>query len=320
VLFGEDSNDQLNGGDGADVLSGGTGNDTLKGDAGDDVLLFEGDRAFTMINGQHLVMTNTDGEFTGNAFIALTGNSSFKSAYKGSLDSFNGGAGIDTLLGTGDHDVVTRYAIGTTGSATTSLVDSIEVMYMGDGDDIVSLNKSGSRLASSENVTLHGEGGRDALWSGRGNDILNGGDGSDWLSAGTGNDTLNGGDEANTSDGGWTIANFTGSFNDLLDGGAGDDILNAGAGRDFLYFGTGTDTLTGGAGADVFAAKAGLGTDRVTDFNHAQGDRIAALDGNKASATGTQIGTDLQIALGADTIILENFSLSGGLTLGDLFA
>ena len=64
----------------------------------------------------------------------------------------------------------------------------------------------GSRLASSESVTLHGEGGRDALWSGRGNDILNGGDGSDWLSGGTGNDTLNGGDEANTSDGGWTIA------------------------------------------------------------------------------------------------------------------
>jgi Ca2+-binding RTX toxin-like protein len=274
-----------------------------------------------MINSQHLVMTNTDGEFTGNAFIALTGDASFKSAYKGSLDSFNGGTGIDTLLGTGDHDVVTRYAINASGSTTTSLVDGIEVMYMGDGDDIVSLNKSGSSsLASSESVTLHGEGGRDALWSGRGDDILNGGDGSDWLSGGEGNDTLNGGDEANTSDGGWTIAGFDGAFNDLLDGGKGDDILNAGAGRDFLYFGTGNDTLTGGAGADVFAAKAGFGTDRVTDFNHAQGDRINALDGNKASAVGTQTGANLHIALGADTIILENFSLSGGLTLGDLFA
>jgi Ca2+-binding RTX toxin-like protein len=146
---------------------------------------------------------------------------------------------------------------------------------------------------TQEVVTLYGEDGRDALWTGSGNDILYGGNGGDWLSGGLGNDTIHGGNSA--SDGGvnsdgrtWKVnlqAGKTGDFDDVLDGGVGADRLFGGSGNDLLVGGSGTDTVTGGAGADRFAFRAAPGAgnfwnpDIVTDFNHAQGDRLVALDG-----------------------------------------
>jgi Ca2+-binding RTX toxin-like protein len=69
----------------------------------------------------------------------------------------------------------------------------------------------------------------------------------------------------------------------VLQGWAGNDVLNGARGRDIL---------TGGAGADRFVyagvvhSPAGAGADRITDFSHAQGDRIdlAAIDANTAVA------------------------------------
>ena len=54
----------------------------------------------------------------------------------------------------------------------------------------------------------------------------------------------------------------------------------------------GKDTLTGGAGADRFVygavaeSEVGANADRITDFNHAEGDRIdlSAIDANTAVA------------------------------------
>jgi serralysin len=62
---------------------------------------------------------------------------------------------------------------------------------------------------------------------------------------------------------------------DALYGRSGNDTLNGGAGNDVLKGGAGRDVLTGGAGADhfVFTSLADRG-DRITDFAHAQGDRI----------------------------------------------
>ena len=51
------------------------------------------------------------------------------------------------------------------------------------------------------------------------------------------------------------------SNNDFLDGGPGDDRL---------YGGPGNDTLSGGQGGDYF--RCGLGVDRITNFNTAEGD------------------------------------------------
>ncbi len=80
------------------------------------------------------------------------------------------------------------------------------------------------------------------------------------------------------------IENVNGSSaNDTLIGDAGANALNGWVGK---------DVLTGGVGADCFVFSAashsvvGANADRVTDFSHAQGDRIdlAALDANSGVA------------------------------------
>ena len=64
---------------------------------------------------------------------------------------------------------------------------------------------------------------------------------------------------------------------DSLTGGLGKDTLDGGAGNDTLIGGLGADTLIGGLGADQFHfdAVGATNLDRITDFNVAQGDRIA---------------------------------------------
>ena len=64
-----------------------------------------------------------------------------------------------------------------------------------------------------------------------------------------------------------------GPGNDRIFGGLGDDQLFGGQGNDVIRGGPGNDKLTGGPGADVFVC--GSGTDRVTDYNPIEGDRIA---------------------------------------------
>ena len=90
---------------------------------------------------------------------------------------------------------------------------------------------------------------------GSGADSIQGNDGADSLAGGTGNDSLYGGGQADRLDGGDHL--------DLLVGGLGIDIMAGGLGADTFQwnvndFGTGLRT----------------GTDRITDFSHAEGDRI----------------------------------------------
>lgn len=99
-------------------------------------------------------------------------------------------------------------------------------------------------------------------------------------SGGAAGDTLSGAakDDALKGNGGADkLSGLAG--NDILTGGAGADSLEGGAGRDVLLGGAGIDTLKGGTGSDVFvfAAKA-EGRDRVLDFHHAEGDKIALDD------------------------------------------
>jgi VCBS repeat-containing protein len=61
---------------------------------------------------------------------------------------------------------------------------------------------------------------------------------------------------------------------DNLVGTDGADNLNGYGGNDTLSGGLGNDTLTGGADADSFIYANGGGADVITDFSHAQGDKI----------------------------------------------
>jgi Ca2+-binding RTX toxin-like protein len=330
VIFGETGNDTVSGGGGDDILSGGGGTDTVDGGTGDDILLFEADRVFTriVIGGvaHDLFALNVDGDFTKDVSIRLTSSAAgFATSYKGSLDCFVGGTGVDTLLGTGDHDVVALYMVSTTGGCLKDLVAGIEIFSMGAGDDIVALGgTSGGMPGTSESVVVYGEAGRDALWSARGNDTLDGGAGSDWLSGGAGDDRLWGGDETGFGAGGedhWTAADFdTRKFNDILDGGAGNDSVDGGAGQDLLALGLGDDTLWGGAGADLFVAEGTWGKDRIMDFDLGGGDRIAAIGFDKAAVAAVESADGLSLILDdQSSILLAGFALPANVAAADLF-
>lgn len=150
----------------------------------------------------------------------------------------------------------------------------------GAGNDRVTTGEANDTVyGGSGSDLLRGGGGQDALYGGSGDDTVDGGAGNDAVSGGSGKDLLFGGDGNDTLSGG--------SGDDVLMGGGylygagdGNDILNGGSGNDRLYAGGGSDTLTGGAGTDTFmfvtAASSDwrMGSDRITDFNHAEGDRI----------------------------------------------
>ena len=131
-------------------------------------------------------------------------------------------------------------------------------------------------LAHDAGSILQGLGGDDVLQGGAGNDFLYAGEGNDRVSGGAGNDYLDGS-----------------AGNDVLYGGDGDDIILAGDGNDTIEGGAGVDILTGGSGADTFAYREAhftpgnlaASTDVITDFNAAEGDRIALsmIDAKPAS-------------------------------------
>jgi Ca2+-binding RTX toxin-like protein len=182
------------------------------------------------------------------------------------------------------------------------------VMFAG-ADTMTGSQQNDALLGLGGDDTLSGLGGSDNLQGGDGNDILRGGAGADQLNGGAGTDTAtyfetNGGVTANlttgTGTGGFaqgdvlvSIENLSGSQgNDSLVGNAGANTLQGWDGNDVLTGAGGKDTLTGGAGADrfVYASIAqsvvGANADRITDFSHAQGDRIdlSAIDANSIAA------------------------------------
>lgn len=137
------------------------------------------------------------------------------------------------------------------------------------------------------NDTIRGLGGDDWLAGGDGDDRIDGDGGADRLSGGAGADTLHGDADADSLAGG--------SGADKLYGDSGADTLKGDSGNDRLRGGTGRDTLTGGTGADTFAfgaletGRTRDGADRITDFSHAEGDKIelSLIDAN-ANVSGNQ--------------------------------
>jgi len=172
---------------------------------------------------------------------------------------------------------------GTSGDAQGDTYAGIENVYGSQFADTLTGNAGANALA--------GYGGNDILRGGAGADALDGGNGIDLVSyygtaagvtvnlatgAGTGGDA-----QGDTYAG---IENVTGSSGaDAITGNALSNILNGGAGK---------DTMTGSGGADrfVFSSAAhsavGADADRITDFSHAQADRIdlSAIDANTGAA------------------------------------
>ncbi|HEY7116826.1 MAG TPA: hypothetical protein VH475_09580 [Tepidisphaeraceae bacterium] len=140
------------------------------------------------------------------------------------LNSMDGGAGNDTLVGGNRPDSV----------------------YGGLGDD--SLDGAGAGPHESDH--LRGESGNDTIRAGAGADIIDGGAGNDSILSGAGSDDIRPGVGDDTVD--------AGDDNDTVFAGPGNDDILGGAGDDFLYGEAGDDTLLGQGGDDTLGGDAGF--------------------------------------------------------------
>jgi Ca2+-binding RTX toxin-like protein len=324
TLNGMDGNDFLQGGNGADALNGGAGIDTIdyNGTAGVYVNLTTGtgsggEAQGDVITGVENVQGTTGyadslyGSAVANVLSGYGGND-YLYGYDGNdtlngmdgndflqggngADTLNGGAGIDTI----DYN-------GTAG-VTVNLTTGTGIGGEAQGDVIIGVeNVQGT---GSYGDTLTGSADANGLYGYGGNDILRGAAGADHLDGGSGIDTamytestaavtvnlatgLGAGGTA-AGDVLVSIENLYGSnFNDVMIGTADANTFVGNAGNDVLQGGAGKDTLAGGAGADRFVYTAlgdspvGANADRITDFSHAQADRIdlSLIDANTTLA------------------------------------
>jgi Ca2+-binding RTX toxin-like protein len=264
-IFGGAGGDTLTGSGVANALSGSDGNDVLSGLDGDDIL-------------------------SGSA----------------GSDVLRGGAGADRMNGGQDSDADLVTYFGAAAAVTVNLQAGTGSRGDAQGDTYSIIeNVNGGK--GGDDIT--GDGGANVLRGFEGDDVLRGGLGADTLDGGTGIDTASyfngsvgvavslitgkgGGGEAqgDTLTG---IENLSGSqANDGLAGNAGANTLQGWNGNDALVGGAGKDVLTGGLGADRYHFTAlgdsvvGANADRVTDFSHAQADRIdlSAIDASTAAA------------------------------------
>ncbi|MGO1079398.1 calcium-binding protein [Inquilinus sp. CA228] len=284
TVSGGDGDDRVAGAEGDDVLRGGAGEDGLVGDAGNDMIF--GDDA-------HDFITGDDGNDS------LEGGAANDQLYgQADNDVLRGGAGADTLDGGAGIDTASYYTgtVGVVVDLSTRKGSGGEAQ----GDSLYDIeNLSGSQ----GNDSLIGTGGANLLQGWNGNDVLRGAAGADRLDGGAGIDTASyysgttgvvvslvsglgssGEAQGDTLSG---IENLSGSQGwDSLYGNAGANVLQGWNGNDALFGRTGKDTLTGGAGVDRFVygsiadSVVGANADRITDFSHAQADRIdlAAID------------------------------------------
>ncbi|MGO1079696.1 beta strand repeat-containing protein [Inquilinus sp. CA228] len=281
VLTGSAGANRLQGWGGNDVLTGLGGSDTLIGSAGDDTLGGGDGDDFLHVGAGADIMDGGAGRDTivfENAMVADWQSGVLDAAI--ATDSFSS---WEVIQGSGGHDRI----------RTNSWGFAVELRG-GAGDDVLA---AGTTVDGISADTLSGEDGNDSLDGGVGDDVLRGGAGADALAGAAGTDTasyysgtvgvvvslasgLGGGGEAqgDTLSG---IENLSGSQgSDSLYGDAGANVLQGWNGNDALFGRAGKDTLTGGAGGDRFTFTAlsdsvvGANADRITDFSHAQGDRI----------------------------------------------
>jgi len=344
ILDGFGATDVLAGGGGTDTLRGGAGGDQLDGGAGIDTASYYTSAAGVTVDlaagtgsggdaaGDTLiVIENLSGSNLGNDTLLGDADANWLRGWNGD-DTLRGGTGADTLDGGAGVDTASYYngSVGVT-------VD----LAAGTGSDG---NAAGDTLTAIENIsgsqggdTLLGSAGANWLRGWNGDDVLRGGAGADTLDGGTGIDTAsyyNGSAgvsvslTAGTGSGGEAsadilsgIENVSGSQgNDILVGNADANVLRGWDGDDVLNGVAGQDTLTGGIGADRFvvggAAQSPVGgADLITDFSHAQTDRIDLhlIDAN-TDVAGDQAFSFIGTAAYSGVAGQLRYAVSGGVT------
>ena len=273
----------------------------------------------TDVDGGALIYSLTDdagGRFTINASTGIV------SVANGALLDFETAASHNIMVQISDGTLTNSQSftiavtnvsgVTITGTPKGDIIDATHTVAgqplpTGEEDTINGNNGNDNISGLGGNDSLNGAGGADTLIGGDGNDTLDGGAGTDQLVGGLGDDTYIVGNAADALIEGvgqgidtvkTALASFTlgPNFEHLIYIGAAkfkgtgnglDNLITGGAGDDTLTGGGGADTVTGGAGADHFVYgpgdfAAGPAFDEITDFSHAQGDRISlvAIDAN----------------------------------------
>ncbi|MBA5685508.1 Ig-like domain-containing protein [Rugamonas apoptosis] len=203
----------------------------------------------------------------------------------------------------------------TTGQAIRATLNYTATDHGGlSGTDSIALLINGS--TADKGVNLNGGNGNDTLSGNTTNnaeDVLQGANGNDTLSGYGGTDALYGGNGDDKLSGGAGI--------DYLYGDQGNDTLDGGTENDYLFGGKGNDSLTGGTGADKFVFEPQFGSDRITDFHLAEGDKLYFADILSTPMTAdafvakyvTDTGNDLLISLPGGSIVLVGVASVSGL-------
>jgi Ca2+-binding RTX toxin-like protein len=222
-------------------------------------------------------------------------------------DTVKGGAGNDTLYGNDGDDLLDGGAAndslyGGLGNDVLKASDGVDLMDGGAGFDIVDYAKQLSGVLVDLSAA------RPGVWT-TGTSTTVPGTADALVATLVSIEGAKGGSYADTMIGDSRDNNFDGGGGfDRLNGGAGQDTLNGGAGNDTLSGGTGNDVLTGGSGSDVYVFEANWGVDQITDYRDGQDKfRITAVSGF-ADLTITQVGTDTNIAFGANSILLSGIN------------
>lgn len=210
--------------------------------------------------------------------------------------------------------VVTPNGNQMTGDAQANLITSsggADTIWAGGGGDSVQGGGKGDLLQGNAGAdSIAAGGGADLVYGGQGGDLMQGNAGNDMLFGDLGDDTAVGGQGADLVQGGQGNDYVSGDLgDDVVRGGQGDDRVLGGAGDDHLAGDLGADTLTGGDGADTFHSFGGAGLDLVTDFNPAQGDRVALAPGTTYVVS--QVGADVHVTMGGGgELVLAGVQLS----------
>lgn len=239
--FGSGTETQVyQGGAGNDSLSGGYGQATLNGGSGNDRL--------SAYNGRSMVIGGDGDDSLYLTTYSMTGTGH---------GTVNGGAGRDQAtveLSSFTGAFTADFQRTTVVLADGTVVTGCEAITFSSGSGADTLTASNDAGGVAANILL-GNGGNDRLVAASHGAKLDGG---------LNDDTLVGGARA-----------------DSLVGNLGNDRLLGGGGIDTLVGGYGTDRVTGGLGADLFVFGAPGETtavrataDKITDFSHAQGDKI----------------------------------------------
>jgi Ca2+-binding RTX toxin-like protein len=213
-------------------------------------------------------LASDDGDSVGH--YGADGADRFDLAQSFGSDTVFGGAGGDTILGSG--------VVFGTGTGTNNSETQTDWLMGGAGSDTITGNGGNEHIYGFSNVGAGQRDGGDSLSGGAGNDYIQGNAGNDTIDGGADNDRLYGGADADTITGGTGYDYLQGNKgDDTLDGGNGDDTVRGGAGNDNiddtgvatgtgvntvysndeLYGDLGNDTINGGAGVDTLFGGAG---------------------------------------------------------------